>query len=68
MSAKIENSKGRSPYATKQKAPFLYSAEYQRWSEAVAKHGHESEEVIAADLAFRRTFGVPTWGVAGYGH
>ncbi len=61
MSAKIEAVKGKSPYAKKGKVPFRYSEQYDRWARAVgeAGAGYLSADAIAADRAFRRTFGVP---------
>lgn len=56
--AKIESVKGKSPYATKQKSPFQYSPQYERWSSAVAR-GDELD-IAEADAAFRRMFGVPS--------
>lgn len=49
----------KSPYARRQKRPFVYSDHYQRWAKSVAENGIMSNETIAADIVFRRAFGVP---------
>lgn len=49
----------KSPYARQQKRPYQYSEYYQRWARSVAENGVLAHETIAADLAFRRHFGVP---------
>lgn len=53
------DSKGKSSYARKGKQPFRYSDEYRAWVAAGERHGYDSDEVIAADAAFRRRFNVP---------
>jgi hypothetical protein len=58
MGMNITAAKGKSPYATKQKAPFQYSDEYHNWVGACDRYGHDSEEAQAADMKFRRRFAV----------
>ncbi len=52
----------KSPYARQQKRPYVYSEYYHRWARSVAENGALHHETIAADLAFRRHFGVPMEG------
>lgn len=61
MGAKIEAARGKSPYSKRGKTPFRYSEAYERWARAVglAGIGALSPDAIDADVAFRRTFGVP---------
>jgi len=63
MSMSIQSSKGKSPYSKYLKAPYKYGEHYERWNHAVTTHGRYSEEAMAADLAFRRYFDIPTLGV-----
>lgn len=59
--AKIEAVKGKSPYAKQHKAPFQYSDAYHKWASAVERG--DEEDILAADHAFRRAFGIPFTGV-----
>lgn len=60
---KIENSKGKSPYARHAKAPYKYSDYYDRWATAIAQYGRYSEQAMQADTRFRQVFGIPTTGI-----
>lgn len=57
----IDRSKGRSPYAAKNKTEHKYSDHYQRWASALPG----SAEQARADRAFRLTWGVPLCWKAG---
>lgn len=49
----------RSPYHKYNKRPYIPSASYQRWRDAVTMHGLHSPEAAEADTAFRRLNDIP---------
>lgn len=52
--------KPRSPYAKYNKAPYKYSEAYVR---TVRARDGSDEERLAADAAFRKVHGIPTWDI-----
>lgn len=48
----------KSPYQKKQKSPYLYSAVYQLWKEAVLKDGAGSQKAIALSCQHAKYVGV----------
>lgn len=53
--------KGKSPYAKYEKAPFKYSEEYYAWAAAMNRDGIAGQTTIDADIRFRNRFGVPQY-------
>lgn len=53
----ITRGKGKSPYSKHGKKEYAYSEHYHRWARAVSEEDRQT-----ADIAFRRAFGVPTFG------